>query len=1172
MNTSLFPLYFEEVLMQALRIMIRSWFWVLSIFSSLATQPAVDRLARTPLPAENYQTFTNDGAWCWFADPRAVYHEGQRKAIYAGWVNSRGDVVIGAFDVTTGCIDTAVVHEALQKDDHANPAILIRQDGHIMVFYSKHSRPDGPMMLRISSRPEDIRHWQPEKELHLNDMASYPADYRNDYCYPNPWQLTDENNAIYLFWRGIDFKPCVSKSIDGGRTWEPGRILIMPEPTYKNRRPYVKVASNGKDRIHLVFTDGHPREEPNNSIYYVCYRDGAFYKANGEKIGDWSSLPLKPEQCDRVYHAAKAKARAWIWDLAEDGQGRPVLVYTRLPKESEHVYHYARWDGKVWRDSKIIAAGKWFPQTPADTQEREPYYSGGIVLDHHDPKVVYLSRPIEGVFEIERWVISRSGNWQKTAMTQNSRGDNVRPVVVRHNPPASAPRLLWMNNTRYVHYTDYRAAIKMDVPYVPLSAAFEANAVKSAMKRVADWQLCHPSSHPTRDWTQAAWYAGLIAWGLMADESTYLDSSLAVCERNHWKLGDRRYHADDHSVGWTYLHLYGKYGDEKMIRPLRENMDWLLAHPSSASLEFDSPHCLDRWCWCDALFMSPPVLTKLTAVTNDKKYLEFMNSEWWATTQYLYDADEHLYYRDSRYFDRRENNGAKIFWSRGNGWVIAGLARVLENLPVDYADYDKYVLLYRTMAAKIAAIQPADGLWRPSLLDAASYPQPETSGSGFFCYALAWGMNHGLLDREQYLPVVQKAWAGLVRAVHPSGKLGYVQPIGADPRQVNADMTEVYGVGAFLLAGSQVYQLALMQDRPRLEVTVTNSSPWFRPQETVEVHWRDIADRLTAIKPQQVAVFCPYENRFLVTQVLTDEQGLPSSLLFQSSWAPWERKRFLIVAKRQGDPLPDVTQRAFAMYVPQRLDDFAWENDRIAFRLYGKALEQETVSSGIDVWVKSVRYPILQKWYQSGDYHQDHGEGLDYFKVGPSRGCGGLAIWHDGRMVGSRNYRTHKILANGPIRTIFELGYQPWQVGGRQVSELKRISLDLGSNLNRIESRFTIDGDRLDVAIGLVKVQDGGEMTYNLAEGWMSYWQPMDAVNGTTGCGVVMVNRDRLRYLDAEGHGICLVTVATDQPLVYYAGAGWTKSDDFPNREAWINYVQNFARRVQHPLEIKISK
>ena len=148
-----------------------------------------------------------------------------------------------------------------------------------------------------------------------------------------------------------------------------------------------------------------------------------------------------------------------------------------------------------------------------------------------------------------------------------------------------------------------------------------------------------------------------------------------------------------------------------------------------------------------------------------------------------------------------------MFWGRGNGWAVAGLARVLQYLPKDHPDRPRYETLFTEMAAKIAALQQPDGLWRASLLDPASYPLKETSGSGFFCFALAWGVNNGYLDRATYRPAVEKAWTALAGCVQPDGKLTHVQPIGADPKQFDPEATEVYGVGAFLLAGSEIYKL-----------------------------------------------------------------------------------------------------------------------------------------------------------------------------------------------------------------------------------------------------------------------------------------------------------------------------------------------------------------------------
>jgi rhamnogalacturonyl hydrolase YesR len=214
------------------------------------------------------------------------------------------------------------------------------------------------------------------------------------------------------------------------------------------------------------------------------------------------------------------------------------------------------------------------------------------------------------------------------------------------------------------------------------------------------------------------------------------------------------------------------------------------------------------WWWCDALFMAPPVWTRLAKATGDKSYLDYMDHKWWITSNLLYDLQEHLYTRDATYLDKHEANGKKIFWSRGNGWVMGGLARVLEAMPQDYPTRGKYVEQFQQMAEKVALLQGADGLWRPGLLDEKSYALPEVSGSAFFVYALAWGINHGVLDRVTYLPVVQRGWAGLLTHIYKDGRLGCIQPIGAAPGDFKPTSSYVYGAGAFLLAGSETYSLA----------------------------------------------------------------------------------------------------------------------------------------------------------------------------------------------------------------------------------------------------------------------------------------------------------------------------------------------------------------------------
>ncbi len=225
------------------------------------------------------------------------------------------------------------------------------------------------------------------------------------------------------------------------------------------------MSSNHEDVIHFAFTDGHPNKEPTNSIYYALYKNGQLVKANDGKIKEWTELPLDPAQSDVVYDANPTGEKAWIWDVAGNAQDEPVIVYSRFPNDSTHVYYYAfRKDGH-WNNIKLVNSGKWFPKTPSGEIEREPNYSGGIILNHHDPSMVYLSREINGVFEIEQWKTEDQGeNWKVTAVTSNSKFNNIRPFVARNHPPDAPPMVLWMSVRNYVHYTDFDSSIKMYIP------------------------------------------------------------------------------------------------------------------------------------------------------------------------------------------------------------------------------------------------------------------------------------------------------------------------------------------------------------------------------------------------------------------------------------------------------------------------------------------------------------------------------------------------------------------------------------------------------------------------------------------------------------------------------------------------------------------------------------
>jgi rhamnogalacturonyl hydrolase YesR len=348
-----------------------------------------------------------------------------------------------------------------------------------------------------------------------------------------------------------------------------------------------------------------------------------------------------------------------------------------------------------------------------------------------------------------------------------------------------------------------------DVPPLAsdLSPQLTHRDIGKAILKVGDWQLERARPYFSQDWTFAALYAGYMAVPDAVAGDRYAAAMKAMGEKFDWELGPRPFHADDQAIGQTYLDLYARYRDPKMLAATRAHMDAMLA---ASNPESDPDHAgQPLWWWCDALFMAPPVLAKLSKTTGDEKYLEFMGRQWTITSAKLYEPHEHLYFRDASFLNKREKNGRPVFWSRGNGWVMAGLVRSLQTMPrEDRRTESKYFIQFREMAAALAAVQGKDGLWRPGLLDPDSYALPEVSGSAFITYAYAFGVNEGILSRSEYLPRVRRAWAGLVAHIYADGRLGSMQPIGAAPGEFTATSSYVFGVGAFLLAGSEVYRLA----------------------------------------------------------------------------------------------------------------------------------------------------------------------------------------------------------------------------------------------------------------------------------------------------------------------------------------------------------------------------
>lgn len=425
------------------------------LISQWTTQAAAD---------QQVVTFSDDGGWCWFEDERAIVCDG---SLLIGTVadgrhnpGRRGNIEVISHNLASGKTVCRVLHEGLQRDDHNSPALLVRGDGRILAMYSRHSS-ENKVYYRISQNPGDSTSWQ-EERVFIPDAGA-------QVTYTNLFRLSAENGGkgrIYNFYRGYDHsrRPSWMTSDDDGRTWT-AHDLWIERPTEKELLgPYVKYASNDRDTIHFVFTDGHPLFH-NNSIYHSYYRDGAIYRSDESTIKKVGEGPIVPTEATRVFRG-DADNVAWTSDLHLDERGQPVTVYS-VKKDSaglkpghpdngkDHRYRYARWGGKRWHDHEIAYAGTRLYRGQDD-------YTGTICIDPDSPNVVYLSSDVNictgrpnanGHYQIYRGVTNDFGKtWRFVAVTSNSKVDNIRPIVPRWNKQNTA--LLWLRGT-YYDYTNY---------------------------------------------------------------------------------------------------------------------------------------------------------------------------------------------------------------------------------------------------------------------------------------------------------------------------------------------------------------------------------------------------------------------------------------------------------------------------------------------------------------------------------------------------------------------------------------------------------------------------------------------------------------------------------------------------------------------------------------------
>ena len=377
------------------------------------------------------------GAWSYFGDPRAISHDGHT---FTGWISTVGHVWVARY-TKGGKLSKKLIFRGLGRDDHNNPSLVFRRDGHIMVFFSPHSGhrlpPKGipsKMRYRISLQPWSIAEWGPVHEVKTNVPGGL------GYTYPNPIQLRDK---LWLFWRGGDWNPTFSYTEDGIH-WVPAREFVH---FGHGQRPYAKYVGDAERRIHMICTDGHPSSWK-NSLHYVRYENGNLYAVGGRKLGSLDDVPLHTSELDHIYKYSDRGGRAWGHDIALTAEGRPRVVYTRRVANRD-TFYYALHNGTRWVSHKLVEAGRGRPS----------FHSGGATLDHEDPRYVYLSRTIGHWNQVEQWFTPDNGKtWTQRQLTNYPDAYAIRPVTPRRLTTAN--RVLFVKgDERTIGFTNYRSRV-----------------------------------------------------------------------------------------------------------------------------------------------------------------------------------------------------------------------------------------------------------------------------------------------------------------------------------------------------------------------------------------------------------------------------------------------------------------------------------------------------------------------------------------------------------------------------------------------------------------------------------------------------------------------------------------------------------------------------------------
>jgi rhamnogalacturonyl hydrolase YesR len=776
-----------------------------------------------------FTVFMREGGWCWYQDPRAMIFNGK---LFMGAVqgNGTGPALVGVYDLRANKnLGSVVVHDNFDNDDHNAPVFYSRSDSSVMCVYQKHNR-ENVIYSRISD---------PKNPLRWGDESVFDVGVKTTYS--NLIAMSSEKK-LYNFFRGINWNPTFITSSDEGKSWSEPFHFISSEVKGK-QRPYARYAGNGKNSIFISFTDAHPRNY-GNSLYFANFHDGKFWKANGSFIKDLAKDgPLRPSEAELIFKGSgelgtkpdlSVPNSAWTSSIVYDAKGYPHIGYTLYISNTDHRFRIASWNGSRWFDREVAFGGKCL-------YDLESSYTGLISIDPVDPTYVVISTdvdPTRGValanheiFRAKVGLTDSTSSIRWEAITINSPVRNIRPVILRDGNK----RIVLWNRGVFKSFINYQMDIVGLLETTDIAKNvdyFSPNEIRKSMISAKEFQ--EREGKLTFDWLTGTFYTGVMACYKVTGDKSFLNASRDWCESGKWIIAEKAaQNADNICTAQTFLDVYFVDKKPKQIESINAlfekyyfNVDTITKERMHALWKEKSRPMTgsNLWWWCDALYMAPPVMARLGYATANPKYYEMLHKLYWETVGYLYNENEHLFFRDKRFFDLKTPKGKPVFWGRGNGWVIGGLVRTIDYIPKDDPMRPKYIKLFQDIMTRILTLQGEDGLWRSSLNEPEWFPMPETSSSSFFAFGIAAGINRGWLDRKTYLPIAKKTWNSLAGCLSPEGKVQWSQRVSDRPGVTVMEDSRSYTQGAFLLAASEMFKLANSEKKHRVKFSISKAS------------------------------------------------------------------------------------------------------------------------------------------------------------------------------------------------------------------------------------------------------------------------------------------------------------------------------------------------------------